>query len=152
MGKKTPLYSGGNNPTVTPQNSLAEGGTTAEGSTTALTQRYCRAGEEVRDPAPERYYRGSRRGTIAWGTTTVLRPKTTSGTTAWGAVLPLWERYYRLSASAVLPLWTAVLPLAPSLSHYRENKEYSKETRTAITSANELRIEQTQACVKQDNE
>ena len=43
------------------------------------------------------------------------------------AVLPLWERYYRLSALVVLPLWTAVLPLAPALSHYRENKEYSKE-------------------------
>ena len=28
-----------------------------------------------------------------------------------GAVLTLWERYYRWGASAVLPLWTAVLPL-----------------------------------------
>ena len=34
MGKKTSLYSGGNNPTVTPQNSPAEGGTTTEGSLT----------------------------------------------------------------------------------------------------------------------
>ena len=32
MGKKTSLYSGGNNPTVTPHNSPVEGGTTAGGS------------------------------------------------------------------------------------------------------------------------
>ena len=49
---------------------LGQGGTTAEGGTTALTQRYCRADEEVRVLAPERYYRGSRRGTTAWSGTT----------------------------------------------------------------------------------
>ena len=36
-GRRPPLYSGGNNPTVTPQNSPAEGGTTAGGNgTTAV--------------------------------------------------------------------------------------------------------------------
>ena len=49
---------------------LGQGGTTAEGGTTTLTQRYCRADGEVRDLTPERYYRGSRRGTTAWSGTT----------------------------------------------------------------------------------
>ena len=65
LGKKTPLYSGGINPTVTPPQTathrvalpLGQGGTTAEGGTTALTQRYFRADGEVRVLAPERFYR-----------------------------------------------------------------------------------------------
>ena len=77
MGKKTPFYRRGEiqplphctspHRAVLP---LGQGGTTAEGGTTALTQRYCRADEEVRALAPERYYRGSRRGTTAWSGTT----------------------------------------------------------------------------------
>ena len=49
------------------------------------------------------------------------------------------ESYYRLWPWAVLPLWPAVLPLGPG-------KDTLKKIRTAITSAYELRIEQTQAC------
>ena len=74
------------------------------------------------------------------------------------ALLPFGERYYRLEryyrsesgttagelrgTTAVV----AVLPRGPTLCLNHENKEYSKETRTTITSTNELRIEQTQAC------
>ena len=70
MGKKTSLYSGGNNPTVTPQNSPTEGGTTAGGNGTTAEhsgttappggttvvlggqeryglERYCRGGRAV---------------------------------------------------------------------------------------------------------
>ena len=36
------------------------------------------------------------------------------------AVLPLWERYYRWGASAVLPLWTAVLPLGQDKAYTGE--------------------------------
>ena len=82
---------------------------------------------------PKRYYR-SESGTTAW-----------SGTTALRAVLPLGSFG---GTTAVV----AVLPLGPTLCLNHENKEYSKETRTAITSANELRIEQTQACWIDDNE
>ena len=42
MGKKTPLYSGGNNPTVTPLSSLAESGTTAGVGGTTAEERYYR--------------------------------------------------------------------------------------------------------------
>ena len=36
LGKKTPLYSGGTHPTVTPLSSPAQGGTTTWGGTTAV--------------------------------------------------------------------------------------------------------------------
>ena len=91
MGKKTSLYSGGNNPTVTPQNSPAEGGTTAGATVLQLGPAVlqlplavlpCNLGglEHEQESDPVRYYRGGRGGTAA-----VI-----------GAVLPLLERYYHL--------------------------------------------------------
>ena len=59
LGKKTSLYSGGNNPTVTPHNSPAEGGTTAGGSGTTAPPggTTVESGGQESD-RPERYCRG----------------------------------------------------------------------------------------------
>ena len=61
MGKKTSLYSGGNNPTVTPHNSPVEGGTTADhsGTTAPPGGTTVEFGGQERD-RPERYCRGGR--------------------------------------------------------------------------------------------
>ena len=85
---------------------------------------------KMQDPKSRRY----QRGTVA-----VLPLMAIGGTTACGDT-----RYCRSGP--------AVLPLAPALCQVYENKYTPRKTRTAITSANELRIEQTQACWIQDNE
>ena len=89
MGKKTPLYSGGNNPTVIPLTSPAQSGTTArEGRYYRSTQRYCRS---------------------AWGPDPrAVLPPGKSGTTAPGGTTASTQRYCRAAQGrdtrAVLPL------------------------------------------------
>ena len=65
LGKKTPLYSGGNKPTVTPTSAPQRAVLPLGRAVLPVSQRYCRAkeGSEVLDP--ERYYRGGKGGTTA---------------------------------------------------------------------------------------
>ena len=102
--KKTPLYSGGTYPTVTPLSSPAQSGTTAREGRYYLRavlplpiQLYYRAEEKVRPLAPERYYRGSRSGTTASTTaTTAAEPDTRKPR--------LESRQYQRGTGDVLPL------------------------------------------------
>ena len=59
LGKKPPLYSGGNNPTVTPHTIPAESGTTAWPAVLPLPLAVLPLG-------PEWYYRGGQGGTTAY--------------------------------------------------------------------------------------
>ena len=123
MGKKTPLYSGGNNPTVTPHTSPAESGTTAWPAVLPLPLAVLPLG-------PERYYRSGRAvlpqtsGTTApTAAASTIKPDTKktprieavlardrSGTTAGG-----YQRYYRSGV---------VLPLVAPKWYYRSGPRY----------------------------
>ena len=111
-GKKTSLYSGGNNPTVTPQNSPVEGGTTAGGSGTTAppggtTMKY---GGQGRD-GPERYCRGGRAVLPLMSGTAALLPlqSTAQSDTKKTPRVDAVGAWYRSGTTAEDPL--AVLPL-----------------------------------------
>ena len=66
MGKKISLYSGGNNPTVTPHNSPAEGGTPHKAAVLPLRPAVLPLPLAILPLGPERYYRGGQGGTTAY--------------------------------------------------------------------------------------
>ena len=140
MGKKTSLYSGGNNPTVTPHTSPAESGTSAWPAVLPLGQRYYRS--------PSRYCRWAQSGTTAVvravlphmsGTTAPTAaastvkpdmkkdPSNRGGTSTkpqryygWGL-----QRYYRCGA---------VLPLVAPKRYYRSGPRYYRWDQRGHTS------------------
>ena len=111
MGKNTPLYSGGNNPTVTPHFSPAESGTTAWPAVLPLPLAVLPLG-------PERYYRGGRAvlphtsGTTApTAAASTVKPDTKKDPSNRGGTSTRPQRYYGWGLPAVLPLWSGTTAL-----------------------------------------
>ena len=140
LGKKTPLYSGGNKPTVTPLLPRRERYySCASGTTACHYKRYYRSSS--------RYYRLAHSGTTAEGgryyrTGAVLRPPTAAASTVKpdtkkepsnrGGTSTRPPRYYGLGSLAVLLLWSgttaprAVLPLVAPKRYYRSVPRYHR--------------------------
>ena len=66
MGKKTPLYSGGNNPTVTPKTAPQRAVLPQEAAVLPLITAVLPLPRAVLPLGPERYYRGGQGGTTAY--------------------------------------------------------------------------------------
>ena len=124
MKKKMPLYSGGNNPTVTPSLSPQRAVLPLERAVLPLIKRYYRFPRAVmprkRGWDPERYYRGGR--AVLPPLLPLLVPQNPTREKALssrGGSKTEQQRYCRRVQQAVLPLSGAVLPLEALRRYYR---------------------------------